>query len=85
MTKNYKDMGHRSVIAHKAELEDIVRCGMSDKARRQARHRPYCCDMGPDTGAARLIRAQGNQMEIYGVEDALKKWGVDMGRKIGKE
>lgn len=47
------DKKRRIKTAHEAEMDEMSR-RMSDAAKKQARHRPYCCDM---------IRAQGEQLK----------------------
>ena len=51
MQKDYK---RRIDAARKAEIADMAEGQTSDQARRQAVHRPYCCDM---------IRHQGEQIK----------------------
>lgn len=49
--------------AHEAEKDELSKGRMSDEARKQAMHRPYCCDM---------IRAQGEQIGVAEYIDEIR-------------
>ena len=64
MQKDYK---RRIDVARKAEIDDMANHQMSEWARRQAGHRPYCCDM---------IRVQGEQIRETPAEYIADKYDI---------
>lgn len=64
MQKDYK---RRIDAARKAGIDDMAEHQMSERARRQAGHRPYCCDM---------VRAQREQIRETPAEYVVREYGI---------